>query len=154
MALPVFFFFAASRLLQIWRWPCQSFSFSRLHGCSKFGDGLASLFLFRGFTAAPNLAMALPVFFFFAASLCFLLTIFPRLFLTKSDFLSPPTVFSLFPLNTELFARFPLAILLTFIALRLFIVLFFFILFMAFIERFIAFIAIFGLLCFSLLETE
>merc|ERR1719262_134284 len=74
------------------------------------------------------------MYLFLAAALDFLLTILPLLFITRSDFLRPPTVFSLPPLKTLLFARLPLAILLT---------VFFFMAFIAFIAfmAFIAFIA-------------
>merc|ERR1719159_202135 len=69
--------------------------------------------------------------FFLARRDAFLLTIFPFMFLIKSDLVKPPTLFSLVPWNT--FALEP--ILLT---------LFFFIAFMAFMAAmaFIAFIAL------------
>merc|ERR1719235_1479031 len=78
---------------------------------------------------------------FLARRLCFLLTILPLLFWSKSAFLRPPTVLSLVPLKTVNFARLLLATLLT---------IFFFMAFMAFMA-FIAFIA-FAMLVRSLLH--
>merc|ERR1711977_382932 len=72
---------------------------------------------------------------FLPAATCFLVTILPRLFTTKSDLVKPLAVFALVPRKTTDFARLPLAILLT---------AFFFIAriaFMAFMA-FIAFIAL------------
>merc|ERR1719428_223126 len=68
----------------------------------------------------------------------FLLTIFPRLFCTRSFLVKPPTVFALDPRKTTDLAILPLAILLT---------AFFFIAFMAFMAAmaFIAFIAFIAL---------
>lgn len=61
-------------------------------------------------TADPQAAILLAPLRFLAASEAFLETTLPDLFFFKSDFLSPPTVFSLLPLKTELFARLPFAI--------------------------------------------
>merc|ERR1719156_396443 len=65
----------------------------------------------------------------------FLLTIFPRLFCTKSFLVKPPTVFALVPRKTTDLASLPFAILLT---------AFFFMAFIAFMAAmaFIAFIAL------------
>merc|ERR1719161_3365217 len=81
--------------------------------------------------------------FFLPIADCFLDTILPYLFFTKSLLVKPPMVFSLLPRKTSAFANLPLAILLTFIA-------FFFIAFiaaMAFID-FIAFIAAMAFIAF------
>merc|ERR1719379_952389 len=71
--------------------------------------------------------------FFLLDTLAFLLTILPPKPLIRSDFFSPPVVFSFFPLNTRTFLILPFAILLTFLA-------FFF-----FFGAFFAFFAFFSL---------
>merc|ERR1719347_137288 len=68
------------------------------------------------FVALAYLARPLLANFFFPASDCLRDTTFPCLFRTRSLFFNPPLVFPLVPRNTDDFARFPLAILLTLFA--------------------------------------
>merc|ERR1719310_2209250 len=77
---------------------------------------------------------------FLPAALDFLLTILPLLLFVRSDFFSPPVVFSLPPRKTLTFARLPFAITLTFFAFIAFIAFMAFMAFIAFIV-FMAFIA-------------
>merc|ERR1719188_692141 len=73
------------------------------------------------FTAAPQAAILLAPFLFLAAAEALADTTLPALFFLRSDFLSPPEVFSLVSRKTEDFARLPLAMTDFFIAiLRIF----------------------------------